>query len=371
MGEIYNKYKLFFLVLIVVAVGFFAWYFMEIIVFILVAGVVSIIGYPLVELFDKIRIRKFRFPHSLSAILTLLLILAFVISLLGFFIPLVLREASMISSIDGSKLTQYYTDEIHWLEVHMTQFGILKPGVTIETLLKSNISKIIDFNIFTNIISGVLSFTGTFFFNLFSILFLSYFFLYDNRMLPKFILLLVPDKYEEKTKSVMSKSKTLLSRYFIGLILNVLVMIVSYAIALTIVGAKGAIVIAFFGGIVNIIPYIGPIFGILTGIVLGVTGVISAGMYGEMWPMAFKIFLAMEIVILLDNFLYGPYIQGKSVKAHPVEIFLVIIAAGSIGGIPMMIIAVPTYAVLRIVAGEFLSQFRFFRKLSSGGNSPP
>ena len=162
----------------------------------------------------------------------------------------------------------------------------------------------------------------------------------------------------------MSKSKKLLSRYFIGLILNVLVMMISYAIALNIVGAKGAFVIAFFGGIVNIIPYVGPIIAVITGILLGVSGAVSIGLYGAIGTMALKIFLAMLIVILLDNFVYGPMIQGRSIKVHPVEIFLVIIAAGSIGGIPTMIIAVPSYAFLRIVAGEFLSQFRLIRSFT-------
>ena len=364
MSELYAKNKLFFLILILGLIGFLAWYFLEIIVFIIVAGIISIIGYPIVEFFDKIRIKKLKCPHVVSVVLTLLLLIVFFCGLLSFFIPLIVREASIVSSIDGKQLVEYYSKEIQWMEYNLTQLGVLNKGATIETLFKANISKILDFGIFTNIISRVLSFTGTFFFNAFSILFLSFFFLYDNKMLPRFILLLVSDKFTEKTQNVMSKSKKLLSRYFIGLILNVLVMMISYAIALSIVGAKGAIVIAFFGGIVNIIPYIGPIIAVIMGILLGVTGMVSIGLYGAIWAMAFKILLAMTTVILLDNFIYGPLIQGRSVKVHPVEIFLVIIAAGSIGGIPTMIIAVPSYAFLRIVAGEFLSQFRLVQSFT-------
>jgi len=364
MSELYAKNKLFFLIVILAVIGFLAWYFLEIIFFIVVAGVVSIIGYPLVEFFDRLRIGKIKCPHVLSTILTLLILIIFFFGLLSFFIPLVIREASVISSIDGKKLVTYYGKEIRWLEYNMTQLGILTKGATIETLVKVNISKILDFGIFTNIISRVLTFTGTFFFNAFAILFLSFFFLFDNKMLPRFILMLVSEKYAEKTQNVMSKSKKLLSRYFIGLILNVLVMMISYAIALTIVGAKGALVIAFFGGIVNIIPYIGPIIAIIMGILLGVTGMVSIGIYGAIGSMVIKILVAMIIVILLDNFVYGPLIQGRSMKVHPVEIFLVIIAAGSIGGIPTMIIAVPSYAFLRIVAVEFLSQFRIVQSFT-------
>jgi predicted PurR-regulated permease PerM len=167
----------------------------------------------------------------------------------------------------------------------------------------------------------------------------------------------------------MIRSKAVLSRYFIGLVINVLVMIASYSIALSIVGVKGALVIAFFAGIVNIIPYIGPLIAIGTGIILGVTGVVSEGMYAAIVPTIFKVLIAMLIVIVLDNVVYGPLIQGRSLKVHPVEIFLVIIAAGSFGGIAAMIIAVPSYAFLRIVGEEFFSQFRIFKQTKGVTNS--
>jgi len=364
MYELYHRYKLFFLILITAGIGFLVWYFSEIIIIIIVAGVISIIGYPLVGRLDKIKIRKFKFPHALSVAVTLILILTLFLSLFSFFIPLVVQEATMISSIDGSKLIAYYQSEITWLQETLIRFGIIARNSTIETILKQNIVGVLNIGVFSNILGSLITFTGKFFFNVFSTLFLSFFFLYDVKMLPRVLLLLIPEKYNEQTRNVMHKSKTLLSRYFIGLIINVLAMIASYAIVLSILGVRGALVIAFFGGIVNIIPYIGPIIAVITGILLGVTGVISAGLYGAIGSMAIKILLCMLLVIILDNAVYAPMIQGKSVKAHPVEIFLVIIAAGSIGGIPAMITAVPGYAFLRILASEFLSNFRLVRKMT-------
>jgi len=364
MSELYQRYKLFFLILIFVTVGFLIWYFSEIIIVIVIAGVISITGYPLVGLFDKIRIKKLKFPHALSVALTLILILALFLGLFSFFIPLVVQEAAMISTIDGGKLMTYYQPEINWLEESLVSFGVISRGSTIETILKENIAGVLNIGIFSNVLGSLITFTGKFFFYLFSILFLSFFFLYDVTMLPRVLLLLIPEKYGDHAKNVMQKSKFLLSRYFIGLIINVLAMIASYAIVLSIFGVHGALVIAFFGGIVNIIPYIGPIIAVITGILLGVTGVISAGFYGAIASIAIKILFGMLLVIILDNVVYAPLIQGKSVKAHPVEIFLVIISAGSIGGIPAMIVAVPGYAFLRILASEFLSNFRLVRKMT-------
>jgi predicted PurR-regulated permease PerM len=362
MGSLYQKNKLFFIILIIAAIGFLAWYFSQILICILVAGIISIIGLPLVEMFDRIRIRKIKFPHILSVFLTLIIIMAVLLGLLSFFIPLVVRETSMVGSIDWQKLLDYYRPEIQWLQNTLHQYGVIKKGATLESLLKENISHYIDFSIFSNVLAGVISFAGSLFFYIFTILFLSFFFLLDVMMLPGFILMLVPRKYEEQAKHIMHRSKEVLSRYFTGLVINVLVMIASYAIALTIVGIKGALVISLFAGIVNIIPYVGPLIAVGTGIILSVTGVVSDGLYGSIGSTMIKVSLAMIVVILLDNIVYGPLIQGKSVKVHPVEIFLVIIAAGSIGGIPAMIIAVPSYAFLRIVGEEFFSQFRLFNR---------
>jgi predicted PurR-regulated permease PerM len=362
MSTLYERNKLFFIILIICALGFIAWYFSEILICVIVAGVVSIIGYPIVELFDRIHFRKIKFPHFLSVFLTLIIILTVLFGLLSFFIPLVVKETSLIASIDGQKLMDYYRPEILWLQKMLIHYGVIAKHATAESLLKDNISHLVDFSMFSNILTTVITFTGNILFKVFSILFLSFFFLNDVQLLPRFILMLVPKKYEEQTKHVMKRSKKVLSRYFIGLVINVLIVIASYSITLSIAGVKGALVIAFFAGIVNIIPYIGPLIAIGTGLILGVTGVVSEGLYGLIGSTALKVLIAMVIVVLLDNIVYGPLIQGRGLKVHPVEIFLVIIAAGSLGGIPGMIVAVPGYAFLRIVGDEFLSQFRIFRR---------
>lgn len=363
MPDLYNRYKLFFVLLFLGIGAFLIWYFSQIVIFIIVAMVLSIIGTPLVDLIDKIRIGKIRFPHGLSVAITLILMIILFFGLFSFFIPLVVREAGMISQIDTQKLIEHFHSEIAWLQTNMRQYGIIPRGATLESSIKAMIIKLIDFDLFSNLLSSIISFTGTFFFNVFSILFLTFFFLYDYTMMPRFLLLIIPEKYEEQTRNVMLRSKTLLARYFIGLIIQILANIITYSIALLIVGVQGALVIAFFAGIIIIIPYLGGIIAVITGVLLGLTGVISEGNYDQIWPMVIKIIVAMLLVQAIDNNLFQPFIQGKSVKAHPVEIFLVVIAAASLGGIPAMIVAVPAYGFLKIVATEFLSNFRLIKEI--------
>ena len=363
MQEVYDRYRLFFILLFIGICGFLVWYFREIVILIIVAMVISIVGTPLVERFNRIRIWKIKFPHALSVAITLLLLLVVVIGMFSFFIPLVIREASMISQIDTQKLLDHFHSQISWLETTMKQYGIIPKRGTLESSIKAMVLQLVDFNLFSNLLSSLISFTGTFFFNVFAILFLSFFFLYDNTMMPHLLLLIVPEKYEEQTRNVMHRSKKLLSRYFIGMIIQIMANILTYSIALLIVGVEGALVIAFFAGIIIIIPYLGGIIAVITGVLLGLTGLVSSGDYDQIWSMALKIIIAMLAVQMIDNNIFQPFIQGKSVKAHPVEIFLVVIAAASIGGIPAMIVAVPAYGFLKIVATEFLSNFRLIKEL--------
>jgi len=364
MKEIYEKNKLFFIILGIVAIGFLVWYFSNIFSFILIAAVVSLIGAPMVRLFDRIRIGRFHFPHILGVILTLVILLAVFVGFFSFFIPLIITEAQMISSIDVTKLTQYYENDIIWVEQRMIEFGVIKKEVSILAAIKETAMKFMNVDMISNLITDIFTFTGTFFFDLFSVLFISFFFLNDPDMGRKIVLTIMPDKYSEQATRVLDKSKLLLTRYFIGLLLDVIAMTISYSIGLSLIGIEGALVIAFFAGIINIIPYLGPLIGTTMGVILGVTSMISIGHYGMIGHITLMIIMVFLIVIVIDNVVYQPLIYGKSVKAHPIEIFLVIIAAGSVGGIIGMIIAVPAYTFLRIVAKEFLSQFRLVRSLT-------
>jgi predicted PurR-regulated permease PerM len=358
MRELYQKNKLFFLVLFTLILGFLIWYFREIVIFIIIAAVISIIGAPLVEVMDKIRIKKFKLPHAFNVSVTLILILALFFGIFSFFIPLIVNEAGMISNIDMQKLMDYFREDIAWIQSTLIRYGVMPHGATIESSIKESILKIIDFGMFSNIITSVISFTGSFIVTLFAILFLSFFFLLDQNMLPRFLLMISPGKYKEQMKNVMSRSKKLLSRYFIGLIVQITLNIITYSLALYIVGVKSPLAIGFFTGIIIIIPYLGGIISMVVGVVLGVTGVISVGEYSQILPMIIKILVAMGIVQLIDNNVFAPLIQGKSVKAHPVEIFLVVIAAASLGGMLGMVVAVPAYGFIKIVASEFLTNFK-------------
>lgn len=364
MKDLYEKNKHFFALLAVVGIGFLVWYFSSIVSYILIAMALSILGNPLVALFDKIRFGRSKFPHVLSTILTLVVLLVFFIAFFSFFIPVLITEIKLISSINMDQLSGFYHRDLIFLQEQLIFYGILPPDGSLVALIQTSAMNIINSSFVYSFFTDLFSFTGTFLFGLFSILFITFFFLFDSDIPKKIVLSFIPDYYHPQTSKVFHKSKKLLSRYFAGIFFDTLAMIVTYSIGFLIIGVDGALVIAFFAGIINIIPYLGPLIATFIGLIIGITSTIAAGHYDLISHHALMIVIVFVVAIVIDNVVYQPLIYGKSVKAHPLEIFLVIIAAGSIGGIIGMIIAVPAYTFLRIIAKEFLSQFKLVRSLT-------
>jgi predicted PurR-regulated permease PerM len=213
-------------------------------------------------------------------------------------------------------------------------------------------------------LSGFINAAGNIFIGLFSILFIAFFFLKDENMFEKSLLLVIPEKHHKATRNVIADSKNLLVRYFVGVFLEVIGVMSLITIGLWILGVKNALLIGFFGGIMNIIPYLGPVIGSVIGITLGITGTLAFGSYSELLPVLFKLAGVFIVVNFIDNNILVPMIYSRSVKSHPLEIFIVIIMGGGLAGLPGMLLAVPVYTLLRVIAKEFFQQFRVVKKLT-------
>ena len=270
----------------------------------------------------------------------------------------------MISNININETGDYFKDNITVIQGFLIKHNIINADETIISAIQAQIESVISIATFSNVFKNLLSATGSFFMGTFSIIFITFFFLRDEHMFSNFIILIVPEKYEKEVVHVLTQCKSLLSRYFIGLILELISMMILITIGLSILGVKNALIIGFLGGLMNIIPYLGPIIGASMGVVMGVTTTLSLGMYDQVGFFALGIIAVFIIANLIDNILLQPLIYSSSIKARPIEIFLVIIMGGTIAGIPGMILAIPSYTILRVVAKEFLSRFRLVKKLT-------
>jgi predicted PurR-regulated permease PerM len=132
------------------------------------------------------------------------------------------------------------------------------------------------------------------------------------------------------------------------------------ALGLSIAGVEYALTIALFAAITNMIPYAGPLLGTVFGIVVG----ISTGDFSTDSDYSFflvKIITVFTAVQITDNLLIQPVIFSKSVKAHPLEIFVIIFAGAKIAGILGMIFAIPVYTIFRVSVLEFYSGYKSYK----------
>jgi predicted PurR-regulated permease PerM len=351
-------------ILVLMIIGYMIWRFSYIIAWVLVAAVLSFIGQPLVRFFDRIHIKKLRIPHFLSALLSLIVIVLVLLGLIAIFVPLIINQAETISRIDVGQLAQNLEGPLQWLDEKLHLIGAIPAGQTIQDFLVDQAKTLVNLGSVGSLLSNFISVAGNIFIGLFSILFIAFFFLKDENMFEEGLLLFIPTEHHLATRKVVAESKNLLVRYYIGVVMELIGVMSLIAIGLWIFGVKNALLIGFFGGLMNIIPYLGPIIGSAIGLMLGVTSTLAAGSYNELMPVIFKLAGVFLVVNFIDNNILVPVIYSKSVKSHPLEIFLVIIIGGGIAGLLGMLLAVPVYTLLRVIAKEFFQQFRVVKKLT-------
>lgn len=359
-----NRQRIIILSVSLLGIALLAWFFSSIVLYVAIAGILSIIGRPLVKLLDGLHYKNIRIPHALNAVITLLLMLFFVFGTVYLLIPLIAKQAQVVSSLDMDLISQNLTAPLQTLESFLIQYGVIQTGDTINNLVMNQIKDLLGFAAFSNIMGNIAGFAGSLFVGVFAVIFLTFFFLKDERLFLHSILLFTPDELEEKMHHVLHQTKYLLTRYFLGLCAEVASMFVLLSVGLSVLGVPNALLIALIGSVLNIIPYLGPIIGMLIGASLTGLDGLSTASYMTVIPAMLKVILVFGVSNLIDNLVLQPYIYSNSIKAHPVEIFLVIIMAGSMAGVTGMILAIPSYTVLRIVASEFFSNFWLVKKLT-------
>ena len=343
------------------------WYFRNIVVYILISGVLSIMGRPLVDLFCKIKIKKWSFPRPLSALLTLLVLWGVIITFFATFIPLVTSQLNYFSTIDSERIVQVIRGPIEKLEQLFMAFNKdMANQISIQGEIAQKVSEVLNINVVQNILGNIFGALGNLVVAAFSISFITFFFLKDQRLFFESILMWVPDKFTENVSRALHSIQKLLTRYFIGIIIQSFCVFILITLGMTIVGINfnQAIVMGVIIGILNVIPYVGPCLGLCIALIMGIASHINMS-FDVIVPLMTYITIVVIITNLIDNIVSQPVIFSNSVKAHPLEIFIVILASGFVAGIPGMILGIPAYTVLRVFAREFFYNFKAVQKITS------
>ncbi len=344
------------------------WYLRAIIFYILVSFVLSLTGRPVVDLLDRVRYGKFRVPRAVSALTGVVVLWGVLLLFFRFFIPVISFQAHELAAVNTDLVINNLYEPLQRIEAFILTLELdVFRDMTIAEFVSQKLNSVLNIDFFAKIFSSLATLLGNIFIAAFAITFMTFFFLKDDRLFLEGLLMFVPTKHERSFRHVMSSIRYLLMRYFIGIILQIICIIILITIGMLIVGIRfnNAVVIGLLVGVFNIIPYIGPVIGATLGIFIGVVTHIEMPFYGEMLPMLLYMLIVFICVQLIDNIIFQPLIYGSSVHAHPVEIFLVLMIAGSTAGIVGMFLAIPAYTVIRVFAKEFFNNFKLVKRLTA------
>ena len=347
------------------------WFFRDIIAYILAAVVVSLIAKPLVKAMKKVSIKGKHAPDWLLAALALILVLACFLTFAYIVVPIAGSIIKNISLGNIETSVKSIAGPLADLNTFLTQtFPRLGEDFRIEVAVVQEMQHMVNLSQFSSLIGSAASFFTSLAIGLFSVVFISFFFIKDDGLFTEIVCALVPDKHEETTEKALSDIGHLLSRYFIGVLLEVIGVALINFLGLSLIarlGVNAALGIAVITGILNVIPYVGPLIGVVTGTILGL--IIK---YSSLVPLGLDVgFLAFTAILiailfftqLVDNFVYQPLIYSTSIKAKPLEIFIVLLMVGYIGGPLAMIIAIPSYTVVRVIAFRFFGHIKAIKRL--------
>ncbi len=347
------------------------WYFRSVLTYILVAVVVSLVAKPLVGLMQKVRIKGRQAPSWFLAALSLLIVIGLLLGVISVIIPIVgniIKDISIANIGTAAKGVSVPLAEFN--EFLRSRIPSLGADFKIEIVILQEIQKLFDPALFSSVIGSAASFLTNFGIGLFSVVFIGFFFIKDDGLFTNIVCALVPDKHEANTEKAVSDIGYLLSRYFIGVLVEIMGVALVNFIGLLFVarlGFNASIGIAFLTGIFNVIPYVGPLLGGALGTILGLilkyTSASPIGLDVNFWIFTVILIAIFCVAQLFDNFLYQPVIYSTSIKAKPLEIFIVLLIVGHIGGPLGMIIAIPCYTVVRVIAFRFFGHIKAIKRL--------
>ncbi len=339
----------------------FVYLFTNVVVYLIISLVLALLGMPIVNLLNKIKIWKFKINDSIAALLTMCFFFVIVYVIAITFLPPLISQITFLSK---SNLHDVLYNVLMYYPSLKETLSSLGSEQQIMASVTEQVNHFLNFQNISSVFNNTISYTGSILGGLFSILFITFFFLKDEKMVLKALLLMTPSEYESEMLDIYRTSRKMLSKYFIGLFIDMVLVSVIVTFLMWIFGIKNALVIGCLAGVMNVIPYIGPIITLFFAIFLGISGCIEFNQYELITSTITKIIVILIGTNLVDALLIQPTIFSNTVKAHPLEIFLVILMAGALGGVLGMVVAIPCYTLLRIIAKEFLDHFKFFKKLT-------
>jgi len=345
-------------------------YFGAVVGYVVLGLVVALISKPLKKHMGKLKIRGKSLPDTFLAIISILVITGILCGVVAGLIPVFkgfVHNLSFITAETESAVISSFLSDLNRTLIKDFHLGA---DFRIESIIVSDLASLLNVNLFGNVIGTVASTFAGICVCLVSAIFIAFFLIKDDTLFYRFLAAVTPDRYSGNVTNTMRDVEYLLSRYFIGLLIEMTCIGLFDFLGLWLIAGldvKSAMGIGFLAGLLNIIPYIGPLlgatFGTLTGIMLKFCSDSPVGVDVSFWVFVLILVSIFILARTLDNFVLMPVIYSTSIKAHPLEIFIVILLSAYVGGIIGMLLAMPTYTVLRVMVINFFPDAKISKAL--------
>ena len=173
--------------------------------------------------------------------------------------------------------------------------------------------------------------------------------------------LILKENKAKKIIETLSKTNQIFAKYIFCLLLDAIMMAVLATIVLSILNVKYAIILGTIIGICNLIPYFG---AIIAGISTVVITLITGGPVKAIWTG-----VALMVLQQVDGNFVGPKIMGEVLDISPLWIIFAVTFGGGLFGIGGMVISVPIFMVIRMIASELIKDIED-RKAANGEIKP-
>ncbi len=270
---------------------YFIYQIQTVLIYLIIAVIFSMIANPIVELLRT----KLKFSNTLAVVVTLFVFILLLLGLVSLFVPLITSQGNNLSLLDTkaieSRLLSLYGQFDKYLINH---------NIDLDKIIKeSDLTSKLKFNYFTDFFNSVIGTISSFGIGLVTVFFISFFFLKDKVHFIIGMKKLLPDSNEDKILNSLDKTRHLLTRYFIGLLIQLTIICILYLIVLLIFGVENAFVIAFLCAILNIIPYVGPFIGSILAGILTMLSTINSDFQTVTLPTTLYVTIGFFIVQLI------------------------------------------------------------------------
>ena len=315
----------------------------------IIAGFLYYLMNPLVEILEKIRVKRM---YAILALFGFVIFLAVIV--LTKYIPILVSQINQL--ILG--FPEFLTDLQNTTISLMDRFGL--DDQTIQNAFAEwnvSFSELIK-NTFSNVSSGLTSFIGII--SRVTVVLITapailFFMLKEGDQFSQAVVKFFPENFRKEALDLFVKLNSTLSSYITGQALVCLYVGIFTTIGYFIIGMPYALLLGTIAGVMDIIPYLGPWIGIAPAFFIAFS--IS--------PLQALLVVGVVLIVQLgESYFVSPFVLGKHLKVHPLTIILILLVAGNIAGLMGMILAIPVYAISKEILINVYSIYQEHKKVN-------